>query len=174
MTNVIDSVKNFDVKTYTWCMTRKNAPSIAQVSRWVSKLGDGGPYAVLGLLLAMLEPSYGLTVLMVGVCAYLIELPVYWVLKNSIKRDRPHIQQGFRAFIVPSDKFSFPSGHTAAAFVMATTLSFFYPTFALAYYALALLIGTSRVLLGVHYPTDIIAGMVLGLTSATIALSLVG
>ena len=75
-----------------------------------------------------------------------------------------------RAFIQPSDKFSFPSGHTAAAFVMASLLTAFYPPVALVAYPLALAIGASRVTLGVHYPSDIVAGAVLGSGCAFIAL----
>jgi undecaprenyl-diphosphatase len=56
-----------------------------------------------------------------------------------------------------------PSGHTAAAFLMASILSSFYPSVTVFVYLWALSIGFSRVLLGVHYPGDILAGAALGL-----------
>ncbi|MEC8880451.1 MAG: phosphatase PAP2 family protein [Pseudomonadota bacterium] len=72
------------------------------------------------------------------------------------------------AFIKPAGRFSFPSGHTAAAFVMATLLGIFYPVVATLALAFALLVGLSRVLLGVHYPSDIAAGALLGTSCAMI------
>jgi undecaprenyl-diphosphatase len=95
--------------------------------------------------------------------AYSLNVGSYLILKNSIKRDRPHNQlNDFRALIEPSDRFSFPSGHTSAAFLMATLMLHFYPSFAGAIFIWATLIGLSRILLGVHYPGDILAGSLLG------------
>ena len=74
------------------------------------------------------------------------------------------------SFTVPSDKFSFPSGHTAAAFVMACVTLYHVPELAVLVLPLAVAIGASRVALGVHYPTDIAAGMVLGIITASLSL----
>jgi undecaprenyl-diphosphatase len=156
-------------------MSRKRAAKIAAVSRLFSRLGDGYCYALLGLSLVWLEQQSGSDFLRTGLIAFAIELPVYLLGKNLIRRQRPcDAIFDINAFLVPSDKFSFPSGHTAAAFVMAALCGFYYPDFGAFAYILATMIGSSRILLGVHYPTDILAGMVLGLSSFEIAVSLVG
>lgn len=169
--SAIKLVTTLDLFAFNWCLNRPQATQIAKVSRQVSRLGDGGLYLLLGMLLAVFEPQFGMLFLVTGLLAYFVELPLYLVLKNTIKRDRPCDALPFEAYIVPSDKFSFPSGHAAAAFVFATLIANFYPGFSEIAYMLAVLVGISRVLLGVHYPTDILAGAALGCGSALLALS---
>lgn len=170
--SAIKLLTTFDLFAFNWCLGLPRASELARVSRQVSRIGDGGFYLVLGITLALFEPKQGIVFLVSGVFAYLIELPLYLVLKNTIKRDRPCDSLPFEAYIVPSDKFSFPSGHAAAAFVFASLIAFYYPAFTVFAYSVAVLVGISRILLGVHYPTDIVAGAVLGMSSCALALHL--
>lgn len=143
------------------------------ISRLISKLGDGGVYLVIGLLVAWLDIERGIDFLLAGLFVFAIELPVYMFLKQAIKRDRPCDRfADVIPQITPSDKFSLPSGHAAAAFVFATVLSYYYPALMLPAYTVASLIALARVFLGVHYPTDILAGAALGLISSVIGLNL--
>ena len=122
-----------------------------------------GLYPVIALALFVFEPVYGRQFLVAGCIAYALDVSLYWLLKNLIKRDRPAIKIDFyEAWITPSDQFSFPSGHTAAAFLFAWLIWTFYPVFALPLFLWASLVGISRVLLGVHYPSDIVVGAILG------------
>lgn len=169
----VETVKKFDLIAFRWCMGRKHSSGIAAISRWISRLGDGYCYLILALLLIAFEVSHSHDLLMAALIAFSAELPLYLLFKNTIRRNRPaDAITGFNAFLVPSDKFSFPSGHTAAAFLMATLIAHFYPEYTLPGYTIAALIGSSRVLLGVHFPTDIIAGIVLGVGCASLALEL--
>ena len=170
METLLKKINRFDIIAFQWCISRKHAAQLAAVSRWISHSGDGVYYVLIGIIVALLEPVIGTTFFLSGLLAYAIELPLYVVLKNSIKRRRPDdVITEFVAFLIPSDKFSFPSGHTAAAFVMATLIAFYYPTLAGLAYSLASIIGFSRVLLGVHFPSDILAGAALGSFSTLIA-----
>ncbi len=142
---------------------------------WLSRTGDGYLYFVIGVLLWAFEPQHGELFLYTALMAYALELPLYVVLKRRIKRPRPcDFLLNLRAQVTPLDKFSLPSGHTAAACLMASIISHYYPSFAVLAYSWAALIGLSRVLLGVHYPTDVVAGMVLGMTIAFLSLSILG
>jgi len=173
--NTLRKITSYDAVAFYWCHGFTQMPRLATCSRLISRLGDGGLYLALGLSLALLEIQNGQDFLMAGLLAFAIELPLYLVLKNTIRRDRPCYRfENFDAFITPSDKFSFPSGHAAAAFVFATVFSHYYPAMTELSYSIAVLIGLSRVMLGVHYPTDIVAGAALGVSIATFALTVYG
>ncbi len=135
----------------------------AKISRYISRTGDGPCYLCLGMTLAWFDGSRGQDFFQYVLMAFAVELPVYWVLKNSFKRERP---RNLPVFITPSDRYSLPSGHTAAAFLMAETITVFYPMMLWFAFIWAGFIGASRLLLGVHYLTDLIAGAGLGLFAA--------
>lgn len=169
---LLQKITAFDIGAFNWLQARREMyKGLSQTSRFISRLGDGFLYVLFGGLAALLEERTGLEFLLVGLIAFAVELPLYILLKNTIRRVRPCSSGNgcVKAVIEPSDQFSFPSGHSAAAFVFATVLAHFYPAFALPAYFVAALIGFSRIMLGVHYPTDIIAGAALGVICAELA-----
>ena len=139
----------------------------ARISRIVSHTGDGPLYLLIALALAGLDGSRGLSFLTTGLTIFALELPLYLLLKNFIRRERP---RGLPVFIRPSDRYSLPSGHTAAAFVMASLVAAYYPYASGAAFVWATCIGASRLLLGVHFLTDLVAGAVLGFGCAALVL----
>jgi undecaprenyl-diphosphatase len=85
-------------------------------------------------------------------------------LKELIERDRPcHILANVKDIANCSNSFSFPSNHAINTFTFATIVTLTYRKFGFLLYTLALLIGYSRVYLGVHYPTDVLAGIICGI-----------
>ncbi|WP_333877475.1 phosphatase PAP2 family protein [Methylobacter sp.] len=164
------SIHKYDVFMFTWLINARMHSTLTKFSRYISKTGDGQLYVVIiGLLYwhEGIESRFLQAVLL----AFLIERPIYFVLKNGLKRNRPQAAlQNFRSTITPSDKFSFPSGHTSAAFMMATLLGYYLPPLMILLYCWATLVGFSRVVLGVHFPTDILVGVILGISTALFSL----
>lgn len=170
MNSFLQRVHQWDTGAFLWLHVTRNIGYRKSV-RWISHSGDGYGYALIALALFWLEPNHGPTLFVIGLSAYALEVSVYFVVKNRVKRNRPEASLDFyQAWITPSDQFSFPSGHTAAAFLFAFLITQYYPAFALPAYIWAAMIGSSRVLLGVHYPSDIAAGAVLGTLCAVAAL----
>lgn len=163
------SIHKYDVFMFTWLINARMHSTLTKASRYLSKTGDGQLYLVIAGLIYWHE---GLSPFLQAILlAFLIERPIYFVLKNGLKRNRPQAAlQNFRSIITPSDKFSFPSGHTSAAFMMATLLGYYLPTLIIPLYCWAALVGFSRVVLGVHFPTDTLVGVILGVSTALFSL----
>ncbi len=90
-------------------------------------------------------------------------------LKKLLSRERPYkIVEQLNTFGIDLSDYSFPSGHTTASFSLATTLALNNPRFSIIVLFLAMLIAISRIYLGVHYPTDVAAGIILGVGCAII------
>lgn len=163
---LLSAIHKYDVFMFSWLINASIHNSLTKVSRYVSKTGDGQLYI---LVMALFYWHEGLRSqpLQAILLAFAVERPTYFVLKNGFKRNRPEAAlKNFHSFITPSDKFSFPSGHTSAAFMMATLLGHFFPTLLIPLYCWAGSVGFSRVALGVHFPTDILVGSVMGITIA--------
>lgn len=102
----------------------------------------------------------------------LIALSVSTIIVHSIKviasRERPYnMLQKINTFNIILKDYSFPSGHSTAIFTIVTSLSLNIPYLSSSLYPIAALIGVSRIYIGVHYPTDVLIGSILGYTVST-------
>ncbi len=145
-------------------MNRWEAP------RWIrfwmlaaTRMGDGWIwYSLAAIVLVGGWPSrYAAVGAAMG--AAVVGIGVFKVLKTLSRRPRPcQLEPHCWAKILPPDQYSFPSGHTMTAFSIALVVSFFYPSLKGPLYFLAISIAVSRVVLGMHFLSDVLAGAILG------------
>ena len=90
---------------------------------------------------------------------------IYRTLKRGTRRPRPfRVLAGVIARAPPLDEYSFPSGHTLHAISLGIVAASWFPVLALPLAVFATLVATSRVVLGLHYPSDVLAGAMIGAT----------
>lgn len=170
---LLNEIHQYDIMMFNRLFNARLHLVLANVSKYVSKSDDGYFYLLLAVWVYWHE-NYTSSFLQAILLGFAIERPVYLVLKNGCRRNRPESAlDDFRNVIKPSDQFSFPSGHASAAFMIAVICSFYYPPILLLLLCLTSLVGFSRVALGVHFPTDIVAGMSLGISAALISIGVV-
>ena len=147
---------------------------IRHLFRGVSRLGDGVAWYTL---LVVITLAGGLpaaaAMLHVGLTA-LAGVYLYQYLKRRLVRLRPFVAHGeIVVGTAPLDEFSFPSGHTLHAVLFATMFAHYVPALMVLVLPFALLVALSRVILGLHYPSDVIVGALIGLALALVSLALV-
>lgn len=141
--------------------------------RWGTHLGGATATLLIGVALVLFPATRaaGLSALVANVISH----GVAQILKRRFVRPRPHLVLDALAPLVPiPDEFSFPSGHSCAAMAVASPILVYEPLIGIGAIALALLVGTSRVYLRVHFVTDVIMGFLLGLLGTAFAVMTIG
>lgn len=139
-----------------------------------SRLGDGVFWYALICVLALLGGDYGLAAATHMTLTGLVVTCLYRAMKGVIRRPRPFRRHaGIVARVRPLDEFSFPSGHTLHAVTFSLVAVAWYPFLIWIVLPFTLLVAASRVVLGVHYPSDVLAATAIGVAIAGVSLSLV-
>jgi len=148
---------------------------VRQLFRAVSWLGDGWIWYGLLVALPLIHGAQGgIAALHMGLTA-VAGYGLYKLVKTRAVRERPYItHSAIQCVSVPLDRYSFPSGHTMHAISFTLLFAAYFPAWTGALAGLAFLIALSRVVLGLHYPTDVAAGALLGGALAMVSLTLGG
>lgn len=149
-----------------WCLSLNRwgaQPSVLRLFGLASRLGDGAAwYALMAVLPALFGPPAALASLHLGLTA-LVNVLLYRTLKGWTRRPRPFRRLGaIKAHVAPLDEFSFPSGHTLHAVSMTLLACWYFPSLAIVLVPFALVVAASRVVLGLHYPSDVLAATAIG------------
>ncbi|MCC6136586.1 MAG: phosphatase PAP2 family protein [Candidatus Contendobacter sp.] len=157
-----------------WCLRFHQAVQ----QRWavrlfaiVSRLGDGVFWYGLMAALLLIEGAAAIPVVSRMLLAGAVCLVLYKWLKAKTIRPRPCARhQRISPRVAPLDEYSFPSGHTLHATAFTLIALYFYPLLAWLLLPFATLVALSRIVLGLHYPSDVLAGALLGAGLAALAL----
>ena len=129
----------------------------------ISWLGDGKVWYALIFILPLLYGNSGLATSYSLIKVAVVNLLLYKVIKGLTGRHRPcMVCSNITLETVPLDQYSFPSGHTMHAVAFSMVIVAHHPEFFCLLLPFCILIALSRVVLGLHYPTDVIAGGVIG------------
>ena len=155
-----------DALEYAWCLRLNRAcsrDSLRQLFALVSRLGDGVFWYVLMLMLPLIYGGDGVIPAVRMALAGLLGLALYKLLKFWLVRERPYVTlSGIVAGTRALDRYSFPSGHTLHATSFSILAIDAFPELGWLCVPFAVLVAMSRVVLGLHYPTDVAAGAVIG------------
>jgi undecaprenyl-diphosphatase len=125
-----------------------------------TRAGDGWLWAAFGAVLLASGDYLAVVAAALAVAAGIL---CFCCIKKAVGRERPcHIEPHCWASLLPPGRFSFPSGHSITAFAVAVALGSCHPALLKGLIACALCVAASRVLLGMHFLTDVVAGSALG------------
>jgi undecaprenyl-diphosphatase len=164
--------------------TRTDYSLMRRVNRWsapkwfrvwmliATRGGDGWLWWATGMAVAIFGGADRVPALCTAALAVTTGILLFRKLKRMIGRKRPcTLEPHCWATLLPPDQFSFPSGHTITAFAMAVSLGGFYPALLPGLLFCAASVAASRILLGLHFLTDVIAGAALGSLLAAVYLT---
>jgi undecaprenyl-diphosphatase len=149
-----------------WCVQANSWADQLWVRRYfqtISRLGDGIVWGILAVVILMVGGVKSLPVIFHLACMAVLTTLLYRYLKKWTKRPRPYARdERIQLWTAPLDEFSFPSGHTLHAVSLSLVAMVYYPALAIVLIPLTISIGLSRVILGLHYPSDVFAATAIG------------
>lgn len=164
--------ERFDLPILDWIAEHLHCAFLDAIMPVITALGNGGIFWIALAVVMLLIPKYRKAGLSMGIALLLGLLVCNVTLKPLVARMRPydyqleHFGKSISLLIATPHDFSFPSGHTIASFEAATALLLYDRKLGIPAMVLAVLIAFSRLYLYVHYPTDVLASVVLGIIFA--------
>jgi membrane-associated phospholipid phosphatase len=147
--------------------TRFHGPAAETVGKLLGRIGSyGSVWLVIGIALAFVDPDNGEDWVVAGILGP-VAIGLNYVVKLIVRRPRP-VLEGLPPLGGAPSALSFPSAHATSSFACATAMTRIAPEAAVLF-VLAAAIAASRPYLGMHYPSDVLAGAVLGTALGLIA-----
>jgi undecaprenyl-diphosphatase len=168
-------------------ITRRDQRLMRHLNRWsaprwvrvwmlaATRAGDGWLWWTMGVVMLLFGGPERFRAIVTAMLAAGAGILLFQRIKKTTNRKRPCTYEPHCwAKLLPPDQFSFPSGHTITAFSVAVSLSLFYPGLTIALLFCAASVAISRVVLGMHFLSDVLAGAAIGTGLAFVASHIVG
>ena len=169
----LQQISRWDAELCAFCNRRSRNFTVRNLFRIVSRLGDGVFWYTLMIVLLLEDGAAALPAVLHMIAVGLLGTAIYKFIKGKTLRPRPY--NVYPAIVCAGktlDQFSFPSGHTIHAVAFSIVAVSWYPALLWLVTPFSVLVALSRPILGLHYPSDVLAGAALGAAIAGISLTL--
>ena len=175
LTEILSVVQSIDFAILDFIQANMRLPFSDTMMPFITHLGESGILWIILAIVLLCIKKYRREGFTVAAALILCLIFCNLLIKNIVARTRPFdINTAIELLIKPPTDFSFPSGHTAAAFATATALLLCKnKLLGIPVLILAVLIAFSRMYLYVHFPSDVLGGMILGVILAFVAYAIV-
>lgn len=167
-------INNLDINILNFIRDSLSNPVMDKLMIFITSLGDKGfIWVTIGVIL-LIQKKYRKTGFASLIALFITSIMGEGIIKNIVQRPRPFITHPDISIIINAPiSFSFPSGHTASSFAAAVVLGYYINGWRYVFYIFATLIAFSRIYLCVHYPSDIIGGIVLGVICGLLTIRII-
>jgi len=169
----LQQINEWDLDLCQACNDLSRNRSVRSTFKLISRLGDGVFWYMLMAMLSLRYQAEALPAVLHMLAAGLVCTVLYKLIKHKTLRPRPfNVYPSIICNSQPLDQFSFPSGHTLHAVAFSIIAVAYFPALIWLVLPFALLVGLSRPILGLHYPSDVLAGALIGAALAILSLYL--
>lgn len=170
----LQQINRWDVELCVFCNRQSRYLSVRNLFRLASRLGDGVFWYMLMAVLLLRYQGDALPAVIHMLTVGLLGTTIYKLIKHKTLRPRPfNVYPAIVCVGKTLDQFSFPSGHTMHAVAFSIIAVFYFPALLWLVLPFSIMVALSRPILGLHYPTDVLAGATLGAALASFSLHLV-
>lgn len=165
---MLQTITSFDLQTLLWIQQNLQSDTLTSFLEFMTDLGNAGIIWIASAVILLLNERTRSIGIAVSLAIFLDVIVTNGIMKPLIARPRPFLlYPAIVPLITPPTGFSFPSGHSVSSFAAAFVLYGLLPKrYGIPAVSIAVLISLSRIYLGVHYPSDILAGLLLGFVIA--------
>lgn len=161
---MIDRIIKLDEQILLWIQENVRSDFLSPIMKGITYIGNGGAIMISACFILIVVPKTRKLGIL-GACALLANVLVNnLIIKNLVSRTRPYeVIKDLTLIIRKQNDYSFPSGHSSASFALSSVIYIETPRrIGIPTMVLATMIALSRLYVGVHYPTDVIGGMITG------------
>lgn len=173
LSSTLQLINDWDLDLCQACNDLSRNPSVRTTFKWISRLGDGVFWYMLMAILLLRYQAEALPAVLHMLAVGLVCTVLYKLIKHKTLRPRPfNVYPSIICNSQPLDQFSFPSGHTLHAVAFSIIAIYYFTALIWLVFPFTALVALSRAILGLHYPSDVLAGALIGAMLATFSLYL--